>query len=74
MSTNSNNSFIIAFSDELQNSWNEINRLTSNLMPHYLAKIECLTVQLCRTLFNASVIQNRLLPADGDSELVTTLS
>ena len=39
---------------------NKIFHLTSNLLPHYLVKIECSTVQLCSTLFNANVMQNRL--------------
>jgi len=31
-----------------------------NLLPHYLAKIECSTVQLYSSLFTADVTQNRL--------------
>ena len=46
MWTNFNNSFTFAFSDELQK-----NHLTSNLLMHYLAKVECSTLQLFSMLF-----------------------
>ena len=38
---------------------NEVYHLTSNLLPHYLVKPECSTVQLYDTLLNLSVMQNR---------------
>jgi len=53
-----NNYFTAAFSDKLQKTCNKIYHLTSNLLPHYLVKTECSTVQLYSTLFNASVMQN----------------
>jgi len=40
-------------------SWNKIYHLISNMLPHYLAKIECSNVQLYSMLVNASVMQNR---------------
>jgi len=40
-----------------------IYHLTSNLLPHYLAKVECSTQQLYCTLFNANVAQNCLFTA-----------
>ena len=58
MLTDFNNSFTGAFSDELQKKLTKIYHLTSNLVPHYLVKFECSTVQLYGTLFNASLIQN----------------
>jgi len=51
-----NNPFTVAFSDELQQSWKKIFHLTSNLLPHNLAKIECSTVHLYSTLLNANVM------------------
>jgi len=39
-------STIDAFLDELQKSWYKMFHLTSNLLPHYLAKIECSNAQL----------------------------
>ena len=56
MLTSFNNSYTAAFSDELQKSWTKIYHLTSNLLPHYLVKIECSSVQLYSTLFNTSVV------------------
>jgi len=51
--------FSAAFLVELQReSWNKIYHLTSNLLPHYLAKNGCSYVQLYSTLFSASVMQN----------------
>jgi len=38
-----------------------ISHLTSNLLPHYLVKIECSSVQLYNRWFNAIVMQNRLV-------------
>ena len=38
--TNFNNSFTIAFVDELQKSWIKIYHIASNLLPYFLAKIE----------------------------------
>jgi len=35
-------------------------RLTSNLLLHYLAKVECSTLKFYSTLFNANVTQNRI--------------
>jgi len=59
MLTNFNNSFIAVFSDELQKTCNKVYHFTSNLLPHYLVKTECSTVQLYSMLFNVSVMQNR---------------
>jgi len=59
MLTDFNNSFTPTFSDELQKTCNKVYHLTSNLLPHYLVKTECSTVQLYSMLFNASVMQNR---------------
>jgi len=39
---------------------NKIGHLTSNLLLHYRAKVECSTLLLYRTLFNANVMQNHL--------------
>jgi len=46
MRTKFNNSFTIPLPDELRKCRSEIYHLTSNLLPHQLAKIECSTVQL----------------------------
>jgi len=46
MLTNFNNSITAAFLDELQKHWNNIYHFTSNLLPHYLAKIECSIAEL----------------------------
>ena len=61
MWTDFNNSFNVAFSDELEKE------LEQNLSPHlksvaalYLARVECSTLQFYSTLFNANVTQNRL--------------
>jgi len=35
---------------------NKVYHLTSNVLPHYLVKTQCSTVQLYSTLFNASVM------------------
>jgi len=59
MLTDFNNSFAAAFSDELQKNCNKVYHLTSNLLPHYIVKTECSTVQFYSTLFNACVMQNR---------------
>jgi len=37
---------------------NKVYHLTSNLLPHYLVKTECSTVQLYCMLFSVSVMQN----------------
>jgi len=44
-------------------SWPEINHLTANLLPHYLAKIERSTAQLYSALRNATATQHRLFIA-----------
>jgi len=48
------------FQMNCRNSLNEIYHLTSNLLSHCLAKIECSNLQLYQTLFNANVVQNRI--------------
>ena len=60
-------------------SLNKISRLTSNLLPHYLVKLECLTEQLYSTLFNANVMQNRLFTiytcmSAGDANFLFAMS
>jgi len=61
MWTDFNNSFAVAFSDELQKSLNKMYHLTYilqlNMLLQYLAKVECSTVQLNSPLFNANVMQ-----------------
>ena len=42
---------------------NKIYHLTSSLLPHYCAKVECSTLLLYSTLFNANGTQNRLFTA-----------
>jgi len=58
MSTNSNNSFTGALSDEYRKSRNKIYHLTANLLLHCPAKIECSSMLLYSTSFNACVMQN----------------
>jgi len=40
---------------------NKIYHLTLNLLPHYRVEVECSTLLLYSTLFNANVTQNHLL-------------
>jgi len=40
--------------------WNKIYQLASNLLSHYLTKIECTNVQFYSTLFDADLMQNIL--------------
>ena len=60
MWTNFTNSFNVVFSDELHKSYNEIFHPTSNLLPQYLAKIECssfiarITYHICRAPHRAA--------------------
>ena len=42
-----NNSFIFAFIEKLRRKLNKTYHLASNLLPRYLGKFECSTVQLC---------------------------
>ena len=44
----------------------KIYHLTSNLLPHYHAKVECSTLLLYSTLFSANVMQNRLFTRDAN--------
>jgi len=59
-----NKFFIVVLLDEPQiklvYKYNVALHLKSVVMPHYLAKFECSTLQLYSMLFNANVIQNRL--------------
>ena len=54
-------------------SWNKIVHLTSTLLQHYLAKIECSTVLHYGTSLNANVMQNHLIRASAYQRCFTCL-
>jgi len=54
-----NQSSIVGLGDEHRVSY--ISHLTSALLPHYLAKFECLTVHLYSEIIQFKNVQNHLL-------------
>jgi len=55
MYTDFNNSFTVVFSDLLLRK--VVLNLTCSLLPHYLAKLECATVQLYEKVITFNMVQ-----------------
>ena len=54
--------------------WNKICHRTSNLLLHYLVKVECSTMQLYSTLFKANAMQNIIFYSICLSEVLNSAS